>query len=66
VRKTRLGYTMTRGNTVVVTGKLIDIATYLEAHHDEYPISSGHQAELRAAPQLGAAVLPTHKGRPGA
>jgi hypothetical protein len=37
VRKTRLGYTMTRGNTVAVTGKLIDIATYLEAHHDEYP-----------------------------
>jgi hypothetical protein len=32
VRKTRLGYTMTRGNTVVVAGKLIDIATYLEAH----------------------------------
>jgi hypothetical protein len=32
VRKTRLGYTMMRGNTVVVAGKLIDIATYLEAH----------------------------------
>jgi hypothetical protein len=32
VRKTRLGYTMTRGNMVVVAGKLIDIATYLEAH----------------------------------
>jgi hypothetical protein len=32
VRKTRLGYTMMRGNMVVVAGKLIDIATYLEAH----------------------------------
>jgi hypothetical protein len=32
VRKTRLGYTMMRGNMVVVAGKLIDIATYLEVH----------------------------------
>ena len=32
VRKTRLAYAMTRGNTVVLVGKLIDIATYLEAH----------------------------------